>query len=221
MMPPENSTSDYNVEISESEPNPDQSTSQDEPADTTATTTVTRSPLAIHTVWFKSPPGQLMCVQLMFSLLAFICIVAGYHGSHSYWFFALVAFFSFLWAVSVVLVHLFQLYRRFAEIPWMPIELITTVVFVLMWFIADIVLLSRLYFANSGAALMCGIFAFLTYCLCVYLGAMGYLDQVRRQGTPMPSATKAADRAEGGGGDSDSNSEDSLSELPTVNPIGP
>lgn len=69
---------------------------------------------------------------------------------------------------------------------------------------------------------MCGIFAFLTYCASGYLGAMSYLDQVRRQGTPMPSAAKAADRADGGGGgDSDSNSEDSLSEMPTVYHIGP
>ncbi|XP_071817504.1 uncharacterized protein [Apostichopus japonicus] len=214
-MAPENSTSEVTIDVSE-DGSPQQTTE-----DESGTTTVEETPLTIHTVWFKTLPGQLMSVQVVFSLLAFVSIISGYK-THSYWFFILVAIFSSLWALCVVIVHLFQFYRRFSEIPWMPVELIVSLAFILMWFVADMVMLSRLSLANTGAALMCGIFAFLTYCASGYLGAMSYLDQVRRQGTPMPSAAKAADRADGGGGgDSDSNSEDSLSEMPTVYHIGP
>lgn len=216
MMAPDNSAQEVTIEVDETGSqgeSPSQSTSVTE-------TTVTATTFNLNLLWVKMLPGQLTCVESFLSLLAFISILSG----RTTWIFALVAVFSLLWTLFLICLHLFQLYRMFDTVPWMLAELIGTGVFVFVWFIADMILLGQLSRANTGAAFMCGLFAFLCFCVSAYMGVTFYLEQVKKQGTPMPSvavaAEKAAEKAERDAeDDDDSNSEDSLSEMPTVNPI--
>lgn len=63
-MAPENSTSEVTIDVSE-DGSPQQTTE-----DESGTTTVEETPLTIHTVWFKTLPGQLMSIQVVRTLYA-------------------------------------------------------------------------------------------------------------------------------------------------------
>ncbi|XP_045510815.1 CKLF-like MARVEL transmembrane domain-containing protein 4 [Colias croceus] len=144
------------------------------PGQHSTTTTVTSSTMVntkirFDQVYIRTVPGILKIVQIVASLIGFICIQfsrlnnAG-RGAYYSWI-SMIAF----WFTGILLgFYLFHIVEKFYKIPWLRIEFIFTAVWTLLYMIAAILAVTVGDNPHSAAAFF-GFAAMLAYAIDAFL----------------------------------------------------
>ncbi|CAD0196480.1 unnamed protein product [Chrysodeixis includens] len=144
------------------------------PGQHTTTTTVTSS-TAVQTnirfdpTYLKTIPGILKAIQVLFSLLGFICIQCSsfsFLGKSSY--FSWISMIAF-WFTGILLgFYLFHILEKFYKIPWLKIEFIFCALWSCLYLLASI-LATTVHDNPHSAAAFFGFVATLVYAADAYL----------------------------------------------------
>uniref|UniRef100_A0A0A9W091 CKLF-like MARVEL transmembrane domain-containing protein 4 n=1 Tax=Lygus hesperus TaxID=30085 RepID=A0A0A9W091_LYGHE len=147
------------------------------PPGPTTTTTVTTSNTNVQTnirydpSYVKTVPGMLKCVQIILSLLVFICVSFSVYSA-----FGRLSFMSFIcglgfWLTGILLAfYLFHVIEKFYSIPWLKIEFGYCIIWTLFLMIG-----STLSFAYLDAASIFGVVGFFGYLNMIAYGYDGFL----------------------------------------------
>ncbi|XP_028173346.1 CKLF-like MARVEL transmembrane domain-containing protein 4 [Ostrinia furnacalis] len=144
------------------------------PGQHTTTTTVTsntvvQTNLRFDPLYLKTIPGILKLIQVVSSLVGFICIQASwlsYLGKSVY--FSWVAMIAF-WFTGILLgLYLFHMVEKFYKIPWLKIELGFCAVWTFLYLLAAILAVTVHSDAHSAAAFF-GFVAMFAYAADAYL----------------------------------------------------
>ncbi|KFM71149.1 CKLF-like MARVEL transmembrane domain-containing protein 4, partial [Stegodyphus mimosarum] len=130
--------------------------------------------LELNPWYFKTVPGILKLVQLLFAI---ICMGCGSPVVRTYTnFFMFVVAIYFIITLVFCIIYFFTIKRLFPKLPWLLIELTTTAVGVVLYFIVSVVQLAATnrrdyhyalshhgYYSSYIAAGCFGLFNFLAY----------------------------------------------------------
>nr|XP_032529535.1 CKLF-like MARVEL transmembrane domain-containing protein 4 isoform X1 [Danaus plexippus plexippus] len=144
------------------------------PGQHTTTTTVTSNTTVQTNIRFdpsyvRSIPGILKVVQVVFSLLGFICIqFSHFNNASKGLFFSWISMIAF-WFTGILLgFYLFHIVEKFYKIPWLKIELLFTALWTFLYLLAA-VLAVTVHDNPHAAAAFFGFSCTLAYCVDAYL----------------------------------------------------
>lgn len=162
------------------------------PGQHTTTTTVTSSTTVQTNIRFDRSyittiPGILKIVQVLCSLLGFICIQCSRLSSWSKGsFFSWISMIAF-WFTGILLgLYLFHILEKFYKIPWLKIEFLFCTIWTLLYLIASI-LATTVHDNPHSAAAFFGFVAMLAYLVDAYLKFKAVRDGGLAQGSRVVS----------------------------------
>ncbi|XP_046961627.1 CKLF-like MARVEL transmembrane domain-containing protein 4 [Vanessa cardui] len=149
---------------------------------TTVQTNIRFDPLYVRTI-----PGILKVVQVVCSLVGFICIQCSYLNTASKGvYFSWISMIAF-WFTGILLgFYLFHIVEKFYKIPWLKIEFVFTALWTLLYLIAAILAVTVHDNPHSAAAFF-GFSATLAYALDAFLKWRGVRAGGLAQGTRVVS----------------------------------
>lgn len=145
------------------------------PGQHTTTTTVTSSTtvqtnIRFDPLYVRTAPGILKVVQVVSSLLGFICVQAARYQYRGYGsFYSWISMIAF-WFTGILLgLYLFHLVEKFYKIPWLKMELGFCGLWALLYLLASSLVVS--VYANAGysAAAFFGYAAMFAYAIDAFL----------------------------------------------------
>lgn len=167
------------------------------PGQHTTTTTVTSSTTVQTNIRFDRSylftlPGLLKCVQVLCSLLGFICIqVSNFNNATKGSFFSWISMIAF-WFTGILLgFYLFHLVEKFYKIPWLKLEFLFCAVWTLMYLIVSI-LATTVHDNPHSAAAFFGFVATVAYGADAYLKYVGARAGGLAQGSRVVSKQTTA-----------------------------
>uniref|UniRef100_T1IV20 MARVEL domain-containing protein n=1 Tax=Strigamia maritima TaxID=126957 RepID=T1IV20_STRMM len=115
--------------------------------------------------YLRSLPGILKLIQITFNVVGFICVVAsrGRHLSRGNWF-SFVSGVGFTISQVLLLIHVFDVPRQLATVPWLIIEIIACSLWTLLYTIAaSLVAAYASHISEFGIAAFVGFAATIAY----------------------------------------------------------
>ncbi|PVD20618.1 hypothetical protein C0Q70_18776 [Pomacea canaliculata] len=162
--------------------------------------------IPVDRTYVKSIIGVLKVVIAILSLIAFVCCASGRSDvcdkefSSTYNYFEFVSISAFLTIISLWFFFVLTLHRRicFKLIPWVFVDLIYCVVYIIMYVIADIVLAAQTCGKGSNeAGAVFGFFtvaAFVAHAVFTFLQWRRSRTQATSESSPKPSPEYSAER---------------------------
>ncbi|XP_060810948.1 CKLF-like MARVEL transmembrane domain-containing protein 4 [Amyelois transitella] len=162
------------------------------PGQHTTTTTVTSSTtvqtnLRFDPLYVRTIPGILKVVQVLSSLIGFLCIQCSRYshlskGSYFIW----ISMFAFWFTGILLFLYLFHMVEKFYKIPWLKIEFVFCALWTLLYLIAAS-LATTVYNGGYSAGAFFGFVATLAYAIDAFLKYRGVRAGGLAQGSRVVS----------------------------------
>ncbi|XP_053599950.1 CKLF-like MARVEL transmembrane domain-containing protein 4 isoform X2 [Plodia interpunctella] len=144
------------------------------PGQHTTTTTVTSSTtvqtnLRFDPLYVRTIPGILKVVQVVSSLIGFLCIqLSRYSHLSKGAYFIWISMFAFWFSGILLFLYLFHMVEKFYKIPWLKIEFVFCALWTLLYLIAASIATS-VYDGGYSAGAFFGFAATLAYAIDAFL----------------------------------------------------